>query len=72
MNIALACPRCNRMKSDKLAEGKNLTELVARNNQIIIERHNEVQMKNYQAARLIKIYSWAKDNGYKDIWTPEK
>ncbi len=71
-NFVLACPSCNNKKRDKLAEEKFLTDLIARNDQIIVERHNNAAMKNYQSAKLIKIYSWAKDNGYKDIWTPGK
>lgn len=44
--------------------------LVRRNEQMIIERQNISLMRNYQAQRLIKIYSWASDNGYRDIWIP--
>lgn len=69
-NFVLACPRCNESKNDKLAPRTQLDLLVSRNEKIIIERPNLASMQNYQAQRLIKIYSWAADNGYKDIWTP--
>ena len=69
-NFVLACSTCNEKKSDKLAPRTQLDMLVARNEKIIIERPNTPLMKNYNAQRLLRIYSWASDNGYKDIWTP--
>lgn len=69
-NFVLACPKCNESKKDKLAPKAQLDLLVQRNAQIVIEHPNIKQMRNYQAQRLIKIYSWALDNGYKDIWDP--
>ena len=27
-------------------------------------------MKNYQSRKLIKIYDWAKVNGYTEVWKP--
>lgn len=70
-NFVLACRDCNNSKSDKLADKKYLTNLIVRNKQIIVEQHNETLMRNYQAKRLKRIYLWAKDNGYKDIWAPK-
>lgn len=70
-NFVLACPKCNNNKRDKLADKKYLTNLIVRNKQIIVEHHNETLMRNYQAKRLERIYLWAKDNGYKDIWAPK-
>ena len=69
-NFVLSCPKCNESKNDKLAPRTQLDMLVKRNEQIIIERPDIQQMRNYQAKRLIKIYSWASDNGYGDIWIP--
>lgn len=69
-NFVLACSTCNEKKSDKLAPKAQLDMLVARNEKIIIDRPNTSLMKNYKAQRLLKIYSWASDNGYKDIWVP--
>lgn len=69
-NFVLACSSCNEKKSDKLAPKTQLDMLVARNEQIIIDRPNLSLMKNYRAQRLVNIYSWAAVNGYKDIWTP--
>ncbi len=71
-NFVLACPTCNLKKSDKLAPEEQLDLLVARNEKIIVTRSNPVLMKNYAAQRLKRIYHWALDNGYKDIWTPPK
>ncbi len=69
-NFVLSCASCNEKKSDKLAPKAQLDLLVARNRQIILAEYNNKLMKNYTEQRLIKIYSWAKENGYKDIWTP--
>ena len=69
-NFVLACPKCNESKNDKLAPRAQLDLPVCRNEQMIIERQNISLMRNYQAQRLIKIYSWASDNGYRDIWIP--
>ena len=69
-NFVLACPKCNESKNDKLAPKKQLDLLIQRNEQILIEGSNERLMKNYQAQRLINIYSWANDNGFKDVWIP--
>lgn len=69
-NFVLACPKCNESKKDKLAPRAQLDLLVQRNNKIIIEKTNATLMRNYQAKRLVEIYSWASANGYKDIWVP--
>lgn len=69
-NFVLACPQCNESKKDKLAPRTELDLLVRRNEQILIESHNVEQMRNYRAERLINIYSWASDNGYREIWIP--
>lgn len=69
-NFVLACPKCNESKKDKLAPRAQLDLLVQRNNKIIMEQTNKPLMRNYQAKRLVEIYSWASANGYKDIWVP--
>ena len=69
-NFVLSCPRCNESKNDKLAPRMQLDLLVKRNEQILVERPDISLMRNYQAQRLVKIYAWAADNGYRDIWTP--
>lgn len=69
-NFVLACPKCNVSKNDKLASETDLSLLIDRNKSILIQRHNMAAMKNYQESRLVKIYAWARSNGYKDIWTP--
>jgi hypothetical protein len=68
-NFVLACPSCNLKKNDKLAP-KTKLDLLIKRNEVIIEHDNHNLMKNYQANRLVAIYSWASDNGYKDIWVP--
>ena len=69
-NFVLACSNCNEKKSDKLVPKTQLDMLVARNENIIIKYHDSTLMRNYRAQRLLNIYSWASDNGYKDIWIP--
>ena len=69
-NFVLACPSCNLKKNDRLAPRAQLDLLIKRNEQILVEKPDYSPMRNYQAQRLVKIYAWASDNGYKDIWTP--
>ncbi len=69
-NFVLACPECNRRKSDKLADKKYLDNLIIRNSNMQIDTYNG--MKNYRRDRLIKIYSWALKNGYNEIWVPKE
>ena len=66
----LACPECNRKKSDKLADKKYLDNLIIRNSNIQIDSYKG--MENYRRDRLIKIYSWALKNGYNEIWVPKE
>ena len=69
-NFVLACPKCNISKNDKLASKPQLDLLIKRNEHILVERPDLSLMRNYQAQRLVKIYAWAAENGYKDIWVP--
>ena len=69
-NFVLACPECNRKKSDKLADKKYLDNLIIRNSNIQIDSYKG--MENYRRDRLIKIYSWALKNGYNEIWVPKE
>lgn len=70
-NLVLACPTCNRKKSDKLPDDKYLVDLIDRNNNIIIEKHRS-EMQNYQDGKVRHVYNWAKINGYDKIWQPEE
>lgn len=70
-NFVLSCPKCNNSKKDKLAPETELKMLVNRN-ATLIEKINLEDMKNYQSAKLLRIYNFAKDNGYKDIWVPKR
>lgn len=63
-NFVLACPSCNNSKRDKLADNRFLDLLISRNETILIEKHKE--MKHYSAERLLKIYEFAKGNGFGD------
>lgn len=65
-NFVLSCPTCNNRKRDKLADMIYLDRIVSRND-ILVERN---KVNNEQAARIVKIYNWARQNGYNDIWTP--
>ncbi len=69
-NMVLACPKCNRSKSDKLAEKKYLDMLVIRNRHIIIERNDDIV--NYKESKLRSLYYWAQVNGYSEEWKPRK
>lgn len=66
-NLVLACPKCNRSKSDKLPDDKFLDLLIARNKKLQI--HSELE--NYQQDRLRDVYNIAKLNGYDNIWKPK-
>ncbi|AOZ95352.1 HNH endonuclease [Butyrivibrio hungatei] len=68
-NFVLACPECNNMKRDKLAQ-VDFLEKISERNEILIERDHH---DNVQPAKRIKmIYNWAQRNGYNEIWTPRK
>lgn len=69
-NFVLACPKCNISKKDKLASEDTLIALISRNEKIVIEKTRINVMRYYQADRLKRIYNWARDNGYSDIWIP--
>lgn len=69
-NLVLACPSCNRKKNDKLPAGRYLTDLIDRNNHLIIETHRP-DMENYRSRMVSYVYNWAKINGYDKIWQPE-
>lgn len=69
-NLVLACPSCNRKKSDKLPVGRFLEDLIDRNQHIIIDTHRS-DMQNYQDRMVSYVYHWAKINGYDKMWQPE-
>ncbi len=69
-NLVLACPNCNRSKNDRLPDGKYLEILIQRNADMSIHmKHRD--MANYQQRMLRYAYSWAKLNGYHNIWNPK-
>lgn len=66
-NFVLACPECNRSKSDKLPDLIYLDALIERNDNLLldyIERNNI----HYNNDTLRHIYEWAKLNGYNKTW----
>lgn len=68
-NLVLACPTCNRKKNDRLPVGKYLTDIINRNQNILIELHRP-EMRNYQSRMISYVYNWAKINGYDRTWQP--
>lgn len=70
-NLVLSCPTCNRRKNDRLPDGKYLTDIIDRNQHILIEYHRP-EMQNYQSRMISYVYNWAKINGYDRTWQPDK
>ncbi len=68
-NLVLSCPKCNLNKKDKLPNIDFLTRIVDRNKTLLIDVHKP-EMKNYQPKKLIRIYDWARVNGYSEGWSP--
>jgi len=70
-NLVLACPKCNMRKSDRLTTEYYVENLILRN-QIIREKNADHISATYQDNKLRQIYTWAMDNGYNEIWIPDK
>ncbi len=68
-NFVLACRNCNNKKRDKLADLMYL-EQIEKRNAILVER-NRINA-NCRVARITNIYNWARQNGYSEIWLPNK
>ena len=68
-NFVLACRSCNNKKRDKLADLMYL-EQIEKRNAILVER-NRINA-NCRVARITNIYNWARQNGYSEIWLPNK
>ena len=68
-NMVLSCPQCNMKKRDRLPDVLFLNRIVERNHSLLIEAH-ESQMRNYGDQKIVKIYEWAKYNGYDNVWSP--
>lgn len=68
-NMVLSCPQCNIKKRDRLPDLLFLNRIIERNHSLLIETH-ESQMHNYGDQKIIKIYEWAKYNGYDNVWNP--
>ncbi|MBD7965891.1 HNH endonuclease [Fictibacillus norfolkensis] len=73
-NLVISCSPCNLSKNDKLAVDTFLHFLIDRN----VELKNNPSlnqrpdMKVYNEKKLIEIYQYSKENGFTDIWTPQK
>lgn len=70
--LVIACSPCNLSKSDKLASGFYLENLIERNDSFI---KNEIgikeDMKVYTPKKLQDLYKFSIDNGFTDIWVPK-
>ena len=69
-NFVLACPVCNNSKRDKLPIAPYLTQVEARNVELA-RRGVTLGMDNFKPERLRKVYGWAQQNGYDDLWQPK-
>lgn len=70
-NLVLACPTCNRKKNDRLPDEKFLSEIIDRNQHILVDLHIP-EMQNYNSNMISYVYNWAKINGYNRTWQPNK
>ncbi len=68
-NLVLACPTCNRKKSDKLPDERYLPKIYNRN-QLICTGHVLKEMEYYRPQIIKHVYDWAKINGYDRTWKP--
>lgn len=85
-NMVLACPACNNKKRDKLAPTDYLNKLIVRNHDIRLHYYNDSiqwhvrgvdirgaeEMRNYRKEGLLNIYTYAQENGYNELWQPER
>lgn len=69
-NFVLACPTCNRQKSDKLASPVYLEQLIVRNDQFQRIATFEGAFENYEASKVKKLYYYAQNSGFHDNWAP--
>ncbi len=69
-NLVLTCSVCNLRKSDKLAPQPYVDRLVARNG-LILERKPD-KLPAYKENKPKEIYYWARYNGYREVWVPER
>lgn len=70
-NLVLSCPKCNRSKNDKLPDKAFLSDIILRNQNMVIE-YKRPEMKNYQHQLLEYVYEWARVNGYDKTWCPAR
>lgn len=68
-NMVLACPSCNRRKSDHMPDPQYLDRIIRRNEVMLtIPDHHEI-MQNYSRKRMLYLYDTAIRNGFDDRWT---
>ena len=70
-NLVLSCPTCNRRKNDRLPDGEYLTDIIDRNQNLLIESYRQ-EMQGYQSRMISYVYNWAKVNGYDRTWRPSE
>lgn len=73
-NLVISCSSCNLAKNNKLAVDTFLHVLIDRNvelknNPTLNQRPD---MKVYNEKKLTELYQYSKENGFTDIWTPQK
>ncbi|QQZ07673.1 HNH endonuclease [Heyndrickxia vini] len=73
-NLVLSCSSCNLSKSDKLADTDYLHALIDRNDHFLTISSFQLRedMQVYTANKLQQLYQYSIDNGYTDIWIPNK
>lgn len=69
-NLVLSCPVCNHKKNNKLPDEEYLTDIINRNNRLLIEFHRP-DLQNYRSSVITDVYNWAKLNGYTKTWKPD-
>ncbi|MDZ5711001.1 HNH endonuclease [Jeotgalibacillus haloalkalitolerans] len=73
-NLVIACVKCNTSKNNKLADKEFLEKLIQRNNFLSLEENitQRVDMQLYVPKKLEDLYKYSRQNGYTDIWTPNR
>lgn len=73
-NLVIACRTCNLSKSDKLPNKQFLNIVIDRNDTLVSvpELRKRSDMQVYTWKKLIDLYLYSVENGYKDFWTPKK
>lgn len=73
-NLVLSCRVCNLSKSDRLTDNIYLNALIDRNDKLLTISSLQMRkdMQVYTSDKLKQLYQFTIDNGYTDIWRPQK